>query len=176
MSRYKELQAEIKEALKGAKRGQAVELPTPVNSRRSARIEKETKDERQYLIKGGWEKSEADLQSRCLQYLKSRVDLAYWRISSHGQIVHVNATEAFMASGMINGFPDLLVLKDGTFIGIELKKNGGHLSAKQKIQLDSIVKHGGIGCVVVSVEGLQKAIAFGLPDYFVSESLIPVYS
>lgn len=50
------------------------------------------------------------------------------------------------------GIPDIIVIHDGHFIGLEVKRKGAKLRIEQEIFRDSIEKNGGDYYVVHSVE------------------------
>lgn len=47
-----------------------------------------------------------------------------------------------------SGVPDLLICKNGVFVGVELKKEDGQLSPLQKIHLSEIKQSGGISMTI----------------------------
>jgi hypothetical protein len=62
-------------------------------------------------------------------------------------------------AAVTRGVPDILCLREGRFIGIEVKTPGGHLSDDQAMFGRDIVKNGGDFFAVHSVE---EVIASGL--------------
>ncbi len=56
----------------------------------------------------------------------------------------------------LNGFPDIFLLKDGTFIGLEVKRPGGKQSDVQVAFEHNCLKNGIKYYVVTSIEDVQK--------------------
>ncbi len=68
------------------------------------------------------------------------------------------------ATGLRPGAPDLFVIYDGRFIGLEVKMPTGKLQNSQKLTADAIVMAGGAYFVVRSLECVWQALtAFGVP-------------
>ncbi len=56
------------------------------------------------------------------------------------------------------GVPDIIACVDGVFVGIEIKRPGGKVSALQQLNIDEINKNGGCAFVAYSVEDVQRKI------------------
>lgn len=84
---------------------------------------------------------EAVIQDLTEQYLR-RLGVAYFRIpnAAYRAIFAGNASIGTKreAAEYLRGFPDLLILSEGRFLGLELKRDGGKLRASQRIWRDSI--------------------------------------
>ena len=57
----------------------------------------------------------------------------------------------------INGVPDILLVKEGRFIGIEVKSLTGRISKNQVIFRDLVIEAGGEYFIARSVEDVIKA-------------------
>lgn len=84
--------------------------------------------------------SESAIQARVRRHLE-REGWLMWK--NHGS--------AFSEVGL----PDLMGLKDGNFIGIEMKKPGGAPTKKQLRWLEKIRSRGGSGAVIDNMEDLK---------------------
>ena len=79
--------------------------------------------------------------------------IPHWRINSGALKTDRGRLVRFGAPGMSDFYA---IGRDGRSIWIECKRpQGGVVSATQKIFLDSINRHGGIGIVVNSTESLE---------------------
>lgn len=96
---------------------------------------------------------EADIQKTILEYLSYRKDLFYTRVNA-GDIYFQGRKFA----GSVPGFPDILVLKDGRFIGLEVKTPKTYQNDNQKLVEAQILANGGCYHVVRSIEDVEKAL------------------
>lgn len=71
-----------------------------------------------------------------------------------GWLVWKNHGSAFSEIGL----PDLMALKDGRFLGIEMKKPGGRPTKKQLRWIQRINDHGGVAAVVDNLEDLKELL------------------
>ena len=62
------------------------------------------------------------------------------------------------ARGAIKGFPDIILLYRGNFIGIEVKTKTGTQSEEQKKMENLIVRNGGLYFVVRSLDEVKKIV------------------
>lgn len=60
------------------------------------------------------------------------------------------------AMGLLPGMPDICLVHDGRFYGLELKRTGGRLSSEQRAVLDAL---GRAGAVTATAYGLDNALA-----------------
>lgn len=93
---------------------------------------------------------EKDIQKAILQYLKAK------RIFHYRQNSGAFKTEnGFMRTASVNGLPDIVAIKEGIYIGLEVKTQNGRQSDAQRGIQDEITKAGGFYFVVRSVEDVQ---------------------
>lgn len=71
----------------------------------------------------------------------------YWWMKVHGSMYQKA------------GVPDIIACIDSVFVGIEIKRPGGKVSALQQLQIDEINRNGGYAFVAYSVEDVQRKIA-----------------
>lgn len=98
---------------------------------------------------------EKEILNQCLQYLNAR-GVFCWRANSGGSH-HTNAdgTGRYVAFNHQKGISDIIgMLRDGTFLAIETKREGGKLSPDQRTFLDAVRLSGGVGLCVHSVDEL----------------------
>ena len=58
----------------------------------------------------------------------------------------------------VSGYPDLLCIKNGVHLFLEIKKPGGIVSKIQRYFMGQIFAHGGDAYVVYSVEEVKKLL------------------
>lgn len=63
------------------------------------------------------------------------------------------------------GTPDLLICCDGMFIGAEVKASNGVPSELQLYHLQQIEKSGGIGCILIPTDGVEKVRKYIQKEY-----------
>jgi len=63
------------------------------------------------------------------------------------------------AKGVKAGFPDILIIHDGKYYGLEIKRPGAHATDKQIEQHNKIRKAGGAVEIVRSIEDVQLCLA-----------------
>ena len=98
--------------------------------------------------------------------------LAYLRTQYPSALIHHSANEshlrgkaAMMASvrkkreGMVPGFPDLMMLNNGSFWAFEVKAKGNYASDKQKAVGALIEANGGKWAVVRSIDDVKGCIS-----------------
>jgi len=84
-----------------------------------------------------------------------------------GVDVHVARTggdSAVAVANPLKGFPDVFVIESGMFLGIEVKKRGGQLSAQQFNVLEKLIRHGAHVCVALSASGALSFLAGERPN------------
>lgn len=86
---------------------------------------------------------EKTIENQIKRYLDR---LGCWYMKVHGS--------AFQKAGV----PDLIACIGGRFVGIEIKRPGGKLSALQQLQIDEINRNGGCAFVAYSVEDVRREI------------------
>mgnify|MGYP003625222010 FL=1 len=104
-------------------------------------------------------KTENQIQRQIKQYLDI-VLLAdsFWTAINPIPSKSIIAAANSKAMGMKAGVPDLLILHKGRTIWIEVKKEGGYLSRKQKEVHEKIAMAGGDVFTARSVEDVQKLL------------------
>src|SRR5690606_5364997 len=85
--------------------------------------------------------SEKTIENRIKRYLDS---IGAWYLKVHGS--------AYQRSGV----PDIIACVNGKFVGIEVKKPGGVISALQQANIRLIEQSGGIAFVAYSLEGAKR--------------------
>jgi hypothetical protein len=78
----------------------------------------------------------------------------FWRANNVGVYDVVRGVHRKLPFGSMKGVPDLIVLKDGKFIGIEAKAGSGRLSPDQA-DFGRLCKNGGEYVVARSIDDLQ---------------------
>lgn len=99
---------------------------------------------------------EADVMAGVKDWLAYR---ATWvkRIQVEGVTQRVAGDVAIKRPSKMRGLPDWLAILDGALWGIEVKQPSGKLGWHQAKELERIAQGGGVGIVVTSVEGLDRA-------------------
>lgn len=104
---------------------------------------------------------ETEVVNSCISYLNIAGHYV-WRNNS-GFFKHDYTTKAginkrsVMRAG-VKGSSDILgVTKDGKFLAVECKREGGEVTPTQQVFLDEITAHGGIAIVAYSIYDLQIA-------------------
>lgn len=120
---------------------------TPTKTKRVGKVFGNTKDK---------VCSEKELLKACKDWL-SYQKLWFARLEGGGKILSTPRGKMLAKSAQL-GLPDLIIVHNGTFYGIELKVPGGFLTDKQQKVLDLITENGGIGAVITSVDELAKLI------------------
>ena len=94
---------------------------------------------------------ESDIQKSIIDYLTMKGHF-FWRNNSgatkmpNGRFVHFG----------LAGSPDIILIKDGWFVGLEVKTKGGRLSASQKEFQKKCSEHGAEYYVVRSIDDVQE--------------------
>jgi len=100
------------------------------------------------------EQSESDLQKQCLGWLKTQKFYST-RVPLGGQIQRTGSG-AILAANPLAGWPDLVALKKGVFIGIELKASGGSISRQQLNVLNDLQVNGADVFICTNFYSFQK--------------------
>jgi Holliday junction resolvase len=93
---------------------------------------------------------ETDIQSAICRYLTKRNHF-YWRQNNTGKMPGGGY------SSVMKGIPDIIVIKAGRFIGIEVKKEKGRLSPEQVEFSRECVRNGGEYVVARSIDDVERA-------------------
>lgn len=87
--------------------------------------------------------TEKTIENQIKRYLDR---LSVWYMKVHGSMYQKA------------GVPDIIACVDGVFVGIEIKRPGGKVSALQQFQIDEINRNGGYAFVAYSVEDVRREI------------------
>ena len=104
--------------------------------------------------------TEHDLQCAICDYLDIR-RVCYWAVPNGGKRSKIEASR-MQKSGVKSGVPDITIVHEGQFYGLEVKKPKtltpkGRLSKNQKEMIEKIEDHGGDVKVVYSVQDTIEA-------------------
>lgn len=102
--------------------------------------------------------SESEIQSQIIDYLNYRVDLFFQRTNNTPVYDEKNTKYRRMAKGQKNGFPDIVVIRKGVFIGLEVKTLTGKQSKYQKDIEKEIKANGGQYHIVRSLQDVIKIL------------------
>lgn len=100
---------------------------------------------------------ETDIQNTICEYLSLKKHF-FWRQNTSPTVSKTGDKWVFrrMAKYAMRGIPDIIIIKDGFFIGLEVKKAGGKQSPDQK-EFESRVKEAGAEYHVVrSIKDVQE--------------------
>jgi hypothetical protein len=101
--------------------------------------------------------TEGDILKQCLEYLHLRGWHA-WRNNSGGRPWTDRTGKTRLMRFGAKGSGDILAVRDGVFLSLEVKKPGGKVSDDQKAWIDTIRRHGGLAFVVRSVDELMAEL------------------
>ncbi len=104
--------------------------------------------------------TEHDLQCAICNYLDIR-RVCYWAVPNGGKRSKTESAR-FKKEGVKSGVPDISIVHDGMYFGLEVKKPKtltpkGRLSKNQKEMIEKIEDHGGDVKVVYSVQDTIEA-------------------
>ena len=104
--------------------------------------------------------TEHDLQCAICNYLDIR-RVCYWAVPNGGKRSRSESAR-FKKEGVRSGVPDISIVHDGMYFGLEVKKPKtltpkGRLSKNQKEMIEKIEEHGGDVKVVYSVQDTIEA-------------------
>lgn len=102
--------------------------------------------------------SESEIQSQIIDFLSYRVDLFFQRTNNIPVYDEKQTKYRSMPKGAKSGFPDIIVIKNGVFIGLEVKTLTGKQSKKQKDMEKEIIKNGGQYHIVRCLHDVIKVI------------------
>jgi hypothetical protein len=97
---------------------------------------------------------EKDIQRAIIQYLTMK-KVFFWRNNSGAMVSEYNGNKRFMRFGEV-GSPDICVIKDGFFIGLEVKTEKGKQSIYQLQWETDLILAGGQYYVVRSIDDVIK--------------------
>ena len=108
---------------------------------------------------------EFKLQCVIVDYLRYALPpRAIWTAFPAGEARSVLTGVRLKRAGLACGWPDIIVLSDGLFLGIELKTPCGELSDAQALVGDGIVANGGKFFVCRSLDDVVSALgSAGVP-------------
>lgn len=86
------------------------------------------------------QKKEKQIENQIKKWLEQQ---GYWWMKVHGDL--------FQKAGV----PDILACINGRFVGIEVKRPGGKVSALQEYNIEQIRASGGVAFVATSVEEVR---------------------
>jgi len=103
------------------------------------------------------ELKEADIQKDILNYLRLNGFMA-WRNNTTGVYSAKLGHYIKSGSGTLKGVSDIIALKNGAILFLEIKTKTGKLSDNQKQFLKDVKKHGAIGLVARSISDVEKVL------------------
>ncbi len=99
---------------------------------------------------------ENDIQNQILDYLATRNGIYFYRNNNTGLYDATKKVFRKRRKYCPNGIPDIIVIKNGLFIGIEVKKKGSYLSPDQRIFQKNVEAAGGIYRLARDVTDVQS--------------------
>lgn len=105
---------------------------------------------------------ETDIQRTICDYLAlkmKRGELMFWRQNNTPVYDAINKRYKSMPMYAMLGIPDIIVIKDGWFIGLEVKMKGGRQSPGQK-EFERLCK--GVGGEYHVVTDVRQVVEMGL--------------
>lgn len=94
---------------------------------------------------------ESDIQKAVIEYLKIKHIFHYRQNSG----AFMTKSGGFMRATSVNGLPDIVAIKDGIYVGLEVKTEKGKQSEAQKHIQNEVTKAGGLYFVVRSVDDVK---------------------
>ena len=98
---------------------------------------------------------ETDAQAAICDYLALRKHL-FWRANNIPVFDRARGTFRALSKHTLPGLPDIMVIKDGFFIALEVKTEKGRQSEAQKEFARLCKEHGGEYYVVRSIDDVQN--------------------
>lgn len=105
--------------------------------------------------------TETQIQSSIIDYLQvleNQGKLFVQRVNNTAIFDSANKRWRSLAKGTKKGFPDILILKDGKCIGLEIKTNVGKQSKEQKEMERLMKEHGADYYVVRSLDEVVEIV------------------
>ena len=106
-------------------------------------------------------KLEKDIQREILEYLDLRGDLFFWRSNNvpvFGTSKDGKKRFRSMPKFSMKGVPDITLVSEGRFVGLEVKREGCDLYPDQIIFKEKLENRGGRYFVVRSVDDVKNAL------------------
>jgi hypothetical protein len=111
-------------------------------------------------------KSELEIEKEILFWLRSQ-KIEHFQTKVKGEIQSIGNGKAILKRATNPGFPDIVAIRKGQFVGIEVKRPGGSQSVDQQSMEKRINAAGGVYVIVTSVtELITKLLASQMPDYY----------
>lgn len=98
---------------------------------------------------------ENDIQNQILDYLALQKGIYFYRSNNTGLYDATKKIFRKRRAYCPNGIPDIIVIKNGLFIGIEVKKKGSYLSPDQRIFQKNVEAAGGVYVLARSIDDLK---------------------
>lgn len=102
---------------------------------------------------------EIEIQHTICEYLAFREKqrmLMFWRQNTNAMYDVSKGIHRRMPQHAKKGVPDIIVIKNGQFIGLEVKSATGRISDEQRIFEAYVKEHGGFYYIVRSLEDVRK--------------------
>jgi hypothetical protein len=99
---------------------------------------------------------EGDVQRAICEYLALK-RYFFWRQNTAPTYDVTRGVFRAMPKYAMKGIPDIIIVKDGRFIGLEVKGPTGRLSADQIAFRDELERNGGTYIVAKGIEDVQGA-------------------
>lgn len=103
--------------------------------------------------------SETEIQTAICDYLAYRKNIMFWRQNSSGSFFKgSDGSRQFRKPPKYakNGVPDIIVVKEGKFIGLEVKTPKGRISEAQKLFKEQLEAVGGKYFTVSSIDDVVE--------------------
>lgn len=99
---------------------------------------------------------EKEVQSAILDYLSWKKDLMYWRQNTNPTYNQKAQRYQAMPKHSLKGVPDIIVIKNGKFIGLECKRKGEKPSEFQISFMKKCILNGGEYHIVTSIDDVRN--------------------
>ena len=104
------------------------------------------------------EKELQQMVIQLLQIMENKGELFYQRVNNTPVYDPTRKVFRSMGKGVKKGFPDIIIIKNGKFIGIELKGDKGVVSKEQKEVGKEIIDNGGEYHIVKELDQLIEIL------------------
>lgn len=102
---------------------------------------------------------EKEVQNAILDYLSWKKNLMYWRQNTTPTYNQKGQRYQAMPKHSLRGVPDIIVIKNGKFIGLECKRKGAKPSEHQMAFMKNCILNGGEYHIVTCIDDV---VAIGL--------------